>query len=131
MPPTGLPSCASSRSGTRAPRARAWLARAEAEHARFRWQVGDDPPELDELVARWEHAVTGFEAFGHVFERARSQARLAAVLTAAGRTAEAAELTADAAAVARSLGAEPLLRELRTLGAPAGRPDRPPDATSR
>jgi DNA-binding CsgD family transcriptional regulator/tetratricopeptide (TPR) repeat protein len=105
------------------PEGRAWVARVEAEHARLRWLVGEDAPELDELVARWERAVTGFEEFGHVYERARSQARLAAVLTAAGRTAEAAELTADAAAVGRSLGAEPLLRELRTLGAPAGRPD--------
>ncbi len=53
------------------------------------------------------------------------------MLTAAGRTAEAAELTTDAAAVARTLGAEPLLRELRTLGAPAGTGrTSPPGATS-
>ena len=113
------------------PEGLAWLARVEAEHARLRWLVGEDAPELDELVARWERAVSGFEAFGHVYERARSQARLAAVLTAAGRTAEAAVPTAEAAAAARSLGAEPLLRELRTLGAPAGRPSATTTTTRR
>jgi DNA-binding NarL/FixJ family response regulator len=95
----------------------------EAEHARFRWLVGEDPPALDDLVAVWQRAVDAFETLGHVFERARSQARLASVLIAAGRTAEAAELTGAASAVARDLRAEPLLRELRTLGAPAGRPE--------
>ena len=47
---------------------------------------------------------------------ARSQARLAAVLRAGGESAEATELVATAGATARKLGAEPLLRELRSLG---------------
>lgn len=97
---------------------RAWLARAEAEHARLRWLVGVDPPALDDLVAAWQTAVEAFEALGHVFETARSQARLAAVLRAAGRTAEGRSTVAQASAVARRLGADPLLRELRTLGGP-------------
>jgi DNA-binding NarL/FixJ family response regulator len=53
---------------------------------------------------------------GHRFETARSQARLAAVLRAAGRTAEAREHADAARGTARRLGAGPLLAELRALG---------------
>ena len=68
--------------------------------------------------------MAAFETFGHVFETARSQARAAAVLRALGRGAEAAALVTRAAEAARALGAEPLLRELRTLGSvPAARHD--------
>ena len=102
------------------PEGRAWLARTEAEHARFRWLVGEDPPTLDELVDAWQETVAAFERLGHVFETARSQARLAAVLRAAGRTADADAAVAAAGATARRLGAEPLLRELRSVGGPGG-----------
>ena len=112
------------------PEGKAWLARAEAEHARFRWLVGDDPPPLDELVARWQAAVDTFARLGHVFETARSQVRLAAVLRAAGRTADADAMVSAAGATARRLGAQPLLRELRTVGGP-GANGRTPDATRR
>jgi DNA-binding CsgD family transcriptional regulator len=101
------------------PEHRAWLARAEAEHARLRWLAGVDPPEARELEQLWRRALAAFEEFGHVFEIARSRARLAAVLRAAGNATEAAEHVRAATEVARGLGAEPLLSELRTLGAPA------------
>jgi DNA-binding CsgD family transcriptional regulator/tetratricopeptide (TPR) repeat protein len=92
---------------------KAWLARVEAEHARLRWVAGIDPPTEAELVERWSEAVHGFEEFAHVFELARSRARLAAVLRASGRGAEADEHAAAAREVAQRLGAEPLLRELQ------------------
>jgi DNA-binding CsgD family transcriptional regulator/tetratricopeptide (TPR) repeat protein len=101
------------------PEGQAWYARALAEHARLRWLTGRDAPGEDELVASWQAAVEGFEAFGQVFEVARTQARLAAVLRAVGRTGEAAEAAEAARVIARRLGAEPLLGELRLL-APGG-----------
>ncbi|MEO8329975.1 MAG: response regulator transcription factor, partial [Candidatus Nanopelagicales bacterium] len=58
--------------------------------------------------------------FGHVFEVARSRARLAAVLKAINRPSEAAEQISLARETATSLGAEPLLAELRVLGGPGG-----------
>jgi DNA-binding NarL/FixJ family response regulator len=47
---------------------------------------------------------------------ARAQAKLAGILRATGRGAEATECADLARATARSLGAEPLLAELRALG---------------
>ena len=108
------------------PEALAWLARVDAEHARVRWLAGSGETELDELVAAWRLAVERFDAYGHVFETARSRSRLAAVLRAGGHPAEADEVAALAVAQARRLGAEPLLRELRAGGAPAGRADPTP-----
>lgn len=93
----------------------AWLARLEAEWARLRWLADTDPPAVDEHIDLWQRAVDAF-GYGHVFEQARSQARLAAVLRAAGRTGEAAEQASLAREVARRLAANPLLAELRTLG---------------
>jgi DNA-binding NarL/FixJ family response regulator len=95
---------------------RAWLARTEAEHLRLRWLVGHDLPAPGELLAAWQAATNAFTTLGHAFEAARSQARTAAVLRAAGQSAEAAEMAGLARDVARRLGAEPLLRELRALG---------------
>ncbi len=101
------------------PEADAWVARVAAEHARLRWLTGVDPPGGAELVAAWERAVAGFERFGHVFELARSQARLSSVLRAVGRAADAAGPARAARRTAARLAAEPLLAELRTLGIPA------------
>ena len=95
---------------------RAWLARTEAEHLRLRWLVGHDVPAPGELLAAWQAATNAFTTLGHAFETARSQARTAAVLRAAGQAAEAAELAGLSRDVARRLGAEPLLRELRHVG---------------
>jgi DNA-binding CsgD family transcriptional regulator len=99
---------------------RAWVARAQAEHARLRWAAGVDSPSEDELVKQWLGAVAGFEEFGHAFELARSQGRLAAVLRAGGRTDEAEPHATAALAIAQRLGAEPLLRELGVSGRTRG-----------
>jgi DNA-binding CsgD family transcriptional regulator len=97
----------------------AWQARLEAEWARLRWLGDVEPPDVDEHVALWQRAVEGFD-YGHLFEQARSRARLAAVLRAAGRSAESAEQAALAREVAQRLGAALLLAELRLLGSPRG-----------
>ena len=95
------------------PESRAWLTRLEAEYARLHWLAGVDPqPTLDELVGKWRSAVADFEAFGHVYETARSRARLAASLAAAGDLAAARTEADQARAVASRLGAAALLAEL-------------------
>jgi len=104
------------------PEGQAWEARAAAEHARLRWLTGVDPPGENELVASWARAVELFEAFGHVFEVARSRARLGAVLRATGQAGAAGDVVALANTTARHLGAQPLLRELRSVGGTASTP---------
>jgi DNA-binding NarL/FixJ family response regulator len=74
------------------------------------------PPTQDELLQLWTTAVAAFETFRHEYELARSRARLAAVLRAAGRADESQEHADAARQVAQRLGAEPLLRELRVPG---------------
>lgn len=108
----------------RGPESAAWLARTTAESVRLRWLTGVDPPTDEELIEVWRASVADFERFGHVFETARSRARLAAVLRAAGQPAAAAEQATLARDVATKLGAEPLLDELRPL-APERRVPRP------
>jgi len=92
----------------------AWLARAAAEHQRLRWLTGA-ALDQDALVLSWSDSVVAFERFGHVFEVARSRARLAGVLRAVGRAEESREQAGLALATAERLGARPLLRELRGL----------------
>jgi DNA-binding CsgD family transcriptional regulator len=110
----------------------AWSSRLDAEAARVRWLTGVDAPELDEHVALWQRAVEGF-GYGHVYEQARSRTRLAGVLRAAGRGAQAAAEAEQARTLARRLRAEPLLTELRRLaGTPASRAtDAPAELTPR
>ncbi len=108
------------------PEGLAWVARVRAEHTRLRWLTGIDAPDEDDLVADWERAVAAFGEFGHAFELARSEARLAAVLRAVGRPNEARPLTDRARVTARRLGAEPLLAELRGLGGSGSAPSRAP-----
>ncbi len=103
------------------PEARAWAVRAKAEHLRLRWLAAGDTPEQQELCQAWAETVDAFERLGHRFETARSQARLAAVLQAAGRVGEANAVAERARATARRLEAAPLLAELRSLGTPARR----------
>ena len=93
----------------------AWAARVEAELARIHWLAGSDDMSADDLVLLWQQTVDGFDRFGHVHETARSQARLAAVLSAVGRPIEAAAVADCAREVATTLGAQPLLTELRAL----------------
>ena len=90
----------------------AWQARVDAEHARLRWLAGVDAPSEDELLTSREHDVAAFERLGHVFELARSKARLAVVLRAVGRPDQAAEVAREATEVATRLRATPLLAEL-------------------
>jgi DNA-binding NarL/FixJ family response regulator len=98
---------------------RAWIARLEAEAARSRWLAGIRPPDPGEHIALWTAAVESF-GYGNVVQQVRSRARLAAVLRGAGRTAEAAEQAGLARGPARTMGAAPVLEELRALGvAPA------------
>ncbi|MBO0728098.1 MAG: response regulator transcription factor, partial [Acidimicrobiaceae bacterium] len=99
------------------PEAQAWSERVSAEHLRLRSQSGIDVPGPGEMVKAWQAVVDRFEHLGHRFETARSQARLAAALHAAGREKDAADIRVEAEAVARRLGARPLLRE---LGRPPG-----------
>lgn len=108
----------------------AWLQRARAEHARLRWLSGGDVPDEQELVDVWTTTVATFESLGHTFETARSQTRAAAALRLSGRPAEARPLIDAATTTARELGAEPLLRELRTLGGAVGRPATSADTRS-
>ncbi len=102
------------------PEAHAWAERVSAEQLRLRWQAGVDIPTAEEMVDAWRAAVDRFECFGHRFETARSRARLAAALHAAGCEKDAANVRVEAESLARPLGAEPLLRELGS----------PPDAQS-
>ncbi len=109
--------------------ARAWRARAVAEHRRLRWLTDVDAPTEDELVTGWRESVAAFQRWGHVYEQARSRGRLAAILRALGEPDEARQLAGAARETARALGAEPLLSELRGLGGPA-RPASMSDATA-
>jgi DNA-binding CsgD family transcriptional regulator/tetratricopeptide (TPR) repeat protein len=93
----------------------AWLARARAELLHLRWVAGEEPPVDDELVAAWRQSVEGFEVLGQPYERARSEARLARVLRATGRSEEVGRLADSARRTAEELGARPLLAELRDL----------------
>jgi DNA-binding CsgD family transcriptional regulator len=103
------------------PEGMAWAARLSAEHLRFRWLSGVDTPDESALVEAWRNALARFEDYGHVWEIARSQARLAAVLQAAGDQGEARALADKARETAHRLGAEPLLAELRNVGSPGAR----------
>lgn len=107
------------------PEAGAWLARAAAEQSRLHWLADVDSGSPEELVERWQAAVLAFEGFGHVYEAVRSRTRLAAVLRATGRGAEAAAEIAPARAVASRLRSQPLLAELRSLGVRAAHPRQP------
>jgi DNA-binding CsgD family transcriptional regulator len=95
---------------------RAWLSRVEAELSRLHWLADIDPPEPAVLRSQWELAVEEMQEFGHVFEVARSRARLAAVQRAVGDQSAAADQVRAARTVALALGAQPLLDELRALG---------------
>jgi DNA-binding NarL/FixJ family response regulator len=105
------------RGGTMGPEGTAWHGRLAAELLRLRWLTQVDPPDPAALEQAWALNVEQFVAFGDAFETARSRARWAAVLRAQGRPAEAAEQVAQARTTAHALGADPLLAELRALGA--------------
>ncbi|WP_041294929.1 helix-turn-helix transcriptional regulator [Isoptericola variabilis] len=91
------------RGGSLGPEGRAWLRRAEAEHARLVAATGGEPAD----PALWEATVREF-GFGYRYEVARSRFRWAQALRAAGDR-NAAELeAAEALREARDMGARPL-----------------------
>jgi DNA-binding CsgD family transcriptional regulator/tetratricopeptide (TPR) repeat protein len=85
--------------------AKAWLARVDAEAARLR---GKADPEL------WRATVEAF-GFGHVYEVARSQSRLAEALLGADDRGGAAAEARAAHEVAVRLGADPLREAVEAL----------------
>ncbi|MGW5238449.1 helix-turn-helix transcriptional regulator [Monashia sp. NPDC004114] len=94
----------------------AWIARLDAELLRLRHTADlDDPPEASELVEAWRASVAAFDRYGHVFESARSGARLASALRAAGDTAGSRAAAERAREVAVRLEAKPLLAELDSV----------------
>ena len=97
---------------------RAWHDRVHAELARLRWVTGVDPVSPDEMEQRWRRVYESFDELGEPYEKARSAARLAAVLKASGREDEAKVLVTEARAIAHELGASPLLAELGSRAAP-------------
>ncbi|CAN7575962.1 LuxR C-terminal-related transcriptional regulator [Terrabacter sp. LjRoot27] len=91
----------------------AWTARLEAEVLRLRRVAGvEEPPPVAELVDAWRESVAAFERYGHVFEAARSRARLSEALRAAGDDAGSRTVAEQAREVAVRLEAKPLLAEL-------------------
>lgn len=96
---------------------RVWHARMNADLLRLRWRAGDHV-ELGDLREAWRGVVREFDAYGHVYEAARSRLRLAEVLRAAGDRAGATEVCAAVRAAAESLPSEPLRRALEVPGAP-------------
>jgi DNA-binding NarL/FixJ family response regulator len=85
----------------------AWLATVEARHAAV---VGAP------AVAQWIEAVERFGAAGLVVRRAWAQVQLAAaIVESGGDRSDAAELVAEAHALAVRLGAEPIRRDAESL----------------
>ncbi|MEP9382242.1 helix-turn-helix transcriptional regulator [Nocardioides cheoyonin] len=103
-------------SGQWGPEGHAWAKRLDAEVHRARWLGGGDAPEQEALVESWRECEQRFVEFGHVYELARVRTALASILRATGDLAGAREAADLARETARSLGARPLLDELRALG---------------
>ncbi len=97
---------------------RAWHDRVHAELFRLRWVTGVDPVSADDMEQRWRAVYESFDQLGEPYEKARSAARLAAVVKASGRDDDANELITEARAIARELGARPLLAELGSRSSP-------------
>jgi ATP/maltotriose-dependent transcriptional regulator MalT len=108
------------RTGDLGPEGRAWLARAEAEHARVH---GTPDPAL------WHRAVEAFD-YGAVYEQAICRWRLAESLLHTDDRPSAADHLRQAAATATTLGAKPL-QDATTRTARRARISLDPDATPR
>ena len=127
---------AAGKAARRGPESQAWIARVHAEHLLLEWLCAPqgavrEAPKV--MVEAWLSTVEAFDRFGHVFEAARSRARLARALRAVGETARADAVSALALRVARDLGARPLLTELRggTSHIPPAPGDRSSELTAR
>ena len=114
-------------SGHWGPEGRAWMKRLDAETLRVRWLAGTDAPPQDVLVEAWREAEQLYADMGHVYELAAVRTTLAGILRATGDTAGARDVGDAAREVARALGAQPLLDELRSLGSTPSRADGPSD----
>ena len=97
------------------------------------WRSGGPAsPALEELLRAWRTSVDAFTSYGPVYETARSQVRLAAVLEASGDIEAARSLVDAARSVAEELGAQPLLVEADTVVPPTRAASAPsPDLTRR
>jgi DNA-binding CsgD family transcriptional regulator len=95
----------SPRGGTLGPEGRAWLLRAEAEHTRV---AGEPDPDA------WRRCVEEF-GYGHRYEQARSQWRLAEALLALDERDAAATAARAAHDTAVGLGAQPLKGAVEAL----------------
>jgi len=115
-------------SGFWGPEGRAWMKRLDAELMRARWLAGIDAPPADALVDVWREAVIMFEDFGFVHEIAQVQATLAGILRSTGDVAGAREVGDAARATAHTLGAQPILYELRAVGSAPSRAEAASDA---
>jgi DNA-binding CsgD family transcriptional regulator/tetratricopeptide (TPR) repeat protein len=110
-------------SGFWGPEGRAWMKRLDAELMRARWLAGIDAPPADALVDVWREAVIMFEDFGSAHETAQVQATLGGILRASGDGAGARALGDLARATAHTLGAQPILDELKAVGSSPSRAD--------
>ncbi|HEX4428905.1 MAG TPA: AAA family ATPase [Frankiaceae bacterium] len=127
---------ADAKAARRGPESQAWLTRVHAEHLRLQWLCAADGAERVApmvMVQAWEDTAGAFDRFGHVFEAARSRARLVRALRNAGEATRAEAELARAMEVAKTLGARPLLSELRAGGAQpiGGSEDRSRELTAR
>ncbi|MCK0117532.1 AAA family ATPase [Isoptericola sp. S6320L] len=91
------------RGGVLGPEGRAWLRRAEAEHARLAAATDGTPAD----PALWEAAVREF-SYGYRYETARSRFRWAQALRAVGDRSAAELEAAEALHEAQEMGARPL-----------------------
>jgi DNA-binding NarL/FixJ family response regulator len=108
----------------------AWIARLRANRLHLDWLCGAGTDEAD-LVEAWRASVAAFEEFGEVYEVARSRARLAAVLRAAGHPDDAQAEAARVREVALKLDAKPLLASVEGFTGRAPAPERNTDLTPR
>ena len=109
------------------PEGRAWTARLEAEVLRVHWLAGIDAPPQESLLAAWARAEQQVEAYGDVPGMAAVRTTYAAIQRATGDVAGSRATADKARETAKRLGLQPLLDELRSLGATAVKQ---PQATS-
>ncbi|MEI7054902.1 AAA family ATPase [Nocardioides sp. CCNWLW239] len=103
------------------PEGRAWAARLEAEVLRVHWLAGIDAPPQESLLAAWARAEQQVEAYGDVPGLAAVRTTYAAIQRATGDVAGSRVTAGKARETAKRLGLQPLLDELKALGATAVR----------